>query len=304
MQFLPQAMEPQPQKRDVLSDVLGSILVGSLTGGAKEFTAQRSRRKLGEILSNEKLSSSEQMNALLSTPGISQEDQKLYFEGLKAKKASEPKPLASDPIARANLNSNRKLVSGILHDSRKSESLLKEAEGVLNAIESGDVRGQGLKGMGTSTLRFLTGRGTTKDEQRLDTIRKRTLIEMGDLKGIRLTDTKLRMMQDALFAPGKSQEANLEAYRLFVNVLKERVAYAKKAKQILSENPNALYEPDFGIQLEETLEDIGPTENMSFDAQKTFDNLPDPSQYVGKKIRDDDTGEVYVSDGRSWKRVE
>jgi hypothetical protein len=36
--------------------------------------------------------------------------------------------------------------------------------------------------------------------------------------------------------------------------------------------------------------------------QKNFDSLPDASQYSGKKVKNDETGEVFISDGKKWKK--
>jgi hypothetical protein len=35
--------------------------------------------------------------------------------------------------------------------------------------------------------------------------------------------------------------------------------------------------------------------------QKKFDNFPDPEKYLGIKVKNDETGEVFISDGKDWK---
>lgn len=35
----------------------------------------------------------------------------------------------------------------------------------------------------------------------------------------------------------------------------------------------------------------------------TFDQLPSPKQYIGKRIQDEESGEIFESDGKSWKKV-
>lgn len=35
--------------------------------------------------------------------------------------------------------------------------------------------------------------------------------------------------------------------------------------------------------------------------QKNFKEIPDPSRFLGKKLKDDKTGEIFISDGKEWK---
>lgn len=162
-----------------------------------------------------------------------------YMKLLGAKNSQNKKV---DPIQRGQHNTNLKFVAGLQGDARKAMPLLKESASVLEAIKSGNLPGTGAGGVYQGIKNFMFSQ-SPKEIQTLKTMAKRTLIDLGDTKGVRLTDSKLRMLEQNLFNPNKSEAENLEAYRTWVNLLQDYVTYPEALKVILEKNPDSIYDP-------------------------------------------------------------
>lgn len=147
-----------------------------------------------------------------------------------------------DPVKRGQYNQNAKLVAGLQGDARKALPLLKEAQNVLEAITSNKLPGTGIGGLAANIGNYFKSK-SPKEIQTLKSIAKRTLIDLGDTKGIRLTDSKLRMLEDNLFNPNKSPEENLEAFRLWYDTVQKYALYPQAMQQVLQQNPEAIYDP-------------------------------------------------------------
>ncbi len=184
----------------------------------------------------------------------------------------------TDPEIKQTINANKKLISGIRSDAKKAKSLLRESEGVESAITSGNVLGEGAGALARSAFRWIKGQTTTKDEQRLDTVRKRSLIELGDTKGIRLTDAKLRLLEESLFKKGKSEEANLEAYRIWKDTLQERIIYADVVNELTQEE-NAFRDP----ALEQKILDLTAERFAELKQQEALEKQPKESPEERRK---------------------
>jgi hypothetical protein len=87
-----------------------------------------------------------------------------------------------------------------------------------------------------------------------------------------------------------------------------KIEKQKAIDQILKENKN-IPPYDLANRVEEL---IGPKlDNLSAQLvslaqgnnDMSFDKLPPASGFAGKKIQDEETGQIYVSDGSSWKKV-
>jgi len=57
------------------------------------------------------------------------------------------------------------------------------------------------------------------------------------------------------------------------------------------------FKKKYGDQLNSLLEDFATGD------KRNFKELPDAKKYLGKRIKDDETGEILISDGTSWKPV-
>jgi uncharacterized protein YfkK (UPF0435 family) len=148
-----------------------------------------------------------------------------------------------DPVKRGQYNQNAKLIASIQGYARKAKPLLDEAENVFNAITSDKVPGAGAGGAVSRFGNWLTGK-TPKEVQTLKSIAKRSLIDLGDTKGMRgLTTPKLALLEDNLFNPNKSMQENMEAFRLWYDLVKQGSLYPQAVQQILEEDPAALYDP-------------------------------------------------------------
>ena len=55
------------------------------------------------------------------------------------------------------------------------------------------------------------------------------------------------------------------------------------------------FKKKYGKELNTMLENFSTPEN------KVFNEKPDPSKYLGKKLEDKETGEIFISDGKDWK---
>ncbi len=58
------------------------------------------------------------------------------------------------------------------------------------------------------------------------------------------------------------------------------------------------FKKEYGPQLKRMLEDFAHPK------QSKFKDRPDPKRFMGKKIKDDETGEIFISDGNQWKPFE
>jgi hypothetical protein len=197
-----------------------------------------------------------------------------YFKALQAtnKQNAEPKRPPEDI---ASFKENQKLLAGIAADAKTASRLLENADAIEEAIKSGKAAGPGLKGVSKKVVRWLTGSGAPPEEQLLETERKNALLALGDLKGIRLTDAKLRFIEESLFNPNKSQEANLQAFNLYKQALNDRITYLQGARELAQSQPELLYDPTFSLRIQDQISPNGQsniTETETFNP-KTFADL-------------------------------
>lgn len=285
---------------------LGEALGGSLQNlgqnkfqlGLKEIARQRGEesqlnqlsafKNAAQTLSADQ-SPEEQFSAFLSS--LQESNVPLDFntalkamETLQKGQATEQKRNARSPEERTTFNQNQKLLAGISADAKTAQNLLQNVDDIESAIKSKNISGPGFQGAAARTGRWLSGKGPPPEEQTLDTERKNAILALGDLKGIRLTDTKLRFIEDSLFNPNKSVEQNLEALRLYKQALNDRVNYLKKAKKLTQENPNILYDPTFSIMIQESDQNGKETETINASEQLTPESFADlVRQRRGKK---------------------
>ena len=211
-----------------------------------------------------------------------------------------------------------KVITPILEAGKNAKELLLSAKDYRNAIENLKKGSDYYKHIlnivpgGDKALENVLN----ADEQAINSITKKSIIGSGELKGLRLTDTKLRYIQGANPGPLKSYEANVAAYDIW---LKTQKLLAKKADitnefvQELTESGAKEFPGDFEAQLEERYEKSGlydDAQTLADEAKNvpenknveknTLDSLPKASEHKGKTIKDNKSGKLYTSNGKTW----
>ncbi len=174
-----------------------------------------------------------------------------YMKAFGDVEAKKQKAGERTPVERQTFKENQKLTSGMAADAKTAKALYKDIDILTKAIESPQISGPGLKGNMKRAYRWMTSAGQPGDEQTLETLRKNAIFKLGDLKGIRITDTKLRFLEESLFNPKKSKEANREALRIYRDTLEKTMSYPQRIEEMMSDDPEALYDPTFSIRLED-----------------------------------------------------
>lgn len=205
-----------------------------------------------------------------------------------------------DPEKKSTYNQNQKMIAGISSDAKKAKSMLKESDNVLAAIQSRKLPGRGIMGSITENIYDLFN-AAPKEVQRLKSIAKRSILEMGDLKGFRLTDQKLKFLEDNLFNPRKSREENEEAFRLWRDLLQDYVNYEGAVSQILSEDKDAIYDPTLESRISDVLHSAttkAPGEDEA--KEKVVDKLSNTGYKKGDVAKNTETGEKFIYNGTRW----
>lgn len=210
--------------------------------------------------------------------------------------SQKPQTQKIDQSDKTTYKENVKLLANIQQDARKVSSLANEADNLLKAIESKRYPGKGILAPLKEGWWNFWGQ-FPKEMQLIKSMTKQSLLAMGDLKGIRLTDAKLRFMQDNLFNENKSEEENLEAFRLWKDTIGQYRKYADNARGLIESDENALYNPLFGNLIEENMGETSPAQESS--VQQTAPSTPKK----GAKRRNKRTSKVQIWTGEDWKDV-
>lgn len=211
-------------------------------------------------------------------------------EGFKGLKSGERKR-SSTELYQYKVNS--KAVAEYGHSSNVAKDLLSESQNVFDAITSGKLPGPSPLGKAAVWAKGLFGFGP-KEIQTLITMQKKTIADLKGLGG-RVTNAQLKLLQESTWDPNKSEEQNLEAYRIWQKTLHEIASKSDAIDRILSENPDAIYSPNFENLISEFTEEPSKGE-------MAVEDFPPPSADLdGYVLRDQNSGEVVaICDGKSW----
>jgi len=106
----------------------------------------------------------------------------------------------------------------------------------------------------------LAERAFSDNQQTISSIIKNNLLKSGDLKGLRLTDTKLRFMQQAHPSPYKSREANEAAYKIWLREQELKSDTLEAQQQLIAELEEQGYEQlpsNYDKLLADKMEELG-----------------------------------------------
>jgi len=201
-------------------------------------------------------------------------------------------------------------------DARQKASTANELLGqfpdLMQAINSPELEQQNFlqRAFKSAATKLPFGQGVTlnPEEQTIATMSKQLVTELSNLKGLRLTDPKLKWLENATVQVGKTPEANRKAASIAFDLF--RLAAQKPAiiDQIIAENDGEVpldiqtqVDRRLGKSLNEYIDqhaDVGPSKEIG----ATFQKLPDPKDYEGAEITDA-KGNKFVSTGKSWRKV-
>lgn len=206
----------------------------------------------------------------------------------------------------------------------KARKLLIEAPKLKQAIESLGKEGRSKIAM---TASYVPGIGNKlaetvwgENEQTINSIVKESLLKSGDLAGLRLTDYKLRYLEGAMPSPYKTKEANEAAYDIWERTQKLAVELQNVQNEFikeLQEQGIKTLPVDYDLQLQERLDKEGlnkELDNLVNDAKKVPENeasakqtglksMPPASEAKGRTLKNDQTGQLYKSNGKTWEPV-
>lgn len=241
---------------------------------------------------------------------IAQGLQGIGFEEQEAKGISQlPGDIQKDVVREQFLQERegRKASQKTVHDIVNAEKAAKDNLAALNRIEELDRKGNVQGITGNILKRVGLGQFRNADTQELE---KLTVSFLGNLKnvfGARPTQFDVQQYLNGLPTTLQSAEGRarvIKNLRAFNEASKLR---ADALRDILKANKNRvpgnldlLIEEKIGPQLDALHAQIGGSEGGT---SSTFDQLPDPAQYAGKRIRDTNTGQILQSNGSQWVPV-
>lgn len=226
------------------------------------------------------------------------------------KPANQPKPSI---FQKKEQEAAADWVNQVRDQGVQAQQMLKDLPQLKEAIYSPTLENQSFLNRWGTSLANKAGIGgaiMNDPEQVIATYGKSLVTDLSNLKGLRLTDTKLRWLENAVPAVGKTPEANKRAYQIVEDLYKVRAAMSGVVDQIIQENggePPPNIQSLVGEQISQVLNDYIEQQPDFKDGNKKeaqgFDSLPSASEYKGVKIKDNKTDGFYKSDGKTWKKV-
>lgn len=192
-------------------------------------------------------------------------------------------------------------------DADIANASLREFSDLRQAINSDKLKKQTVIGRAvSSTLQStpLAGVILSPEEQTISTKGKQIITDFTNLKGIRLTDAKLKWLENATPKIGKTVEANNRAADIIENLLELKSKTPEIIQAIIEKNGG---EPpdDLILQVNKVL---GTVLNDYIDSQpdfgkgQSFEKMPPAKEYKGR-ILNNGEGKRYKSDGKGWKEI-
>lgn len=294
-----EAEQRKIQQQQQLSQQKGTLLSNALEGadlstpeGMVAF-AQKLSQSGGEIDPLEFLKTLTSERIAMNKPSSSQPKPSIFD-----KKQQEA---AADYIIRAR------------QEGASASQLLRELPQLEQAINSPELADQNfLNRFITAQAQKLPGGGAllNDQEQTIASFGKTLVTDLSNLKGLRLTDAKLRWLENAVPGVGKSPEANRRAFQIVKDIYQVRAATPQIIDQIIQENngttPNdieTIVGQRIGDVLSKYIDEQPDFKNGKGKEAQLFEQLPSASKYKGKRIQDEETGSIFESNGTNWKKV-
>ena len=311
---------------------LGSALSSAVEDYAKNQEIKRKEQAqkqnltdLGSILSNESLD--------LTTPeGIKQFFSQAAsrnikidpIEMVKLSQTAQANQLKKTPLSdvqKAELKDNQKWVTEQKNKGFQAGTFLQRLPELEQAISSPELTNQWDITRYSKQLLSATPLGEkiyNTPEQTLASFNKEMVTALSDLKNIRLTDSKLRWISGAVPAPGKSVEANKEAFRIQKDILTLQSQVPKLIDLIIEEN-NGVIPNDIRQQVNDRLADTiasyvenqpdfkentnKASSNQIETTPNNMNSFPPAKGNQGRKVKNNETGVTYISDGKKWTKI-
>lgn len=125
-----------------------------------------------------------------------------------------------------------------------------------------------------------------------------------DTYGSRVTNFDLQTYLKKLPSLLMSQEGRNRVLRDLKTINNINQLYNKGIQEIFEEaggsdkipfsKAETLFKKKYGYELDKMLSDFVTPE------KKSFSEMPNPKQYLGRKIKNPETGEIFISDGENW----
>ena len=256
-----------------------------------------------EDLTNSKIKEIDRQRVAQGLQGIGFEEQEA--QGLSKLPSDLQKEVVKDQFTadREGRKSSQKTVTDIVNSEKASRDNLA----TLNRIEELDKKGnvQGITGQLLSKVGL--GRFRNADTQELEKLSQQFLNNLKNVFGSRPTNLDVTNYLKSIPTLANSPAGRarvIKNLRLYNEAAQLR---GQALRDILKENkgrpPNNLdlvIEDRIGTQLDQLAGQISDSGSADQEQSQTFESLPNPSQYAGKTIRDNQTGQLIKSDGSRW----
>lgn len=199
----------------------------------------------------------------------------------------------------------RKANQKVVHDIVSAEKGARDNLNALRRIEELDRRGN-VQGLSGELLKKVgLGRFRSADTHELEKLSVGMLSNLKNIFGARPTNLDVKLYMESIPSLLQSPEGRQRIIRNLKAANQAAGLRADTLREILKENNNRVpenleleIENRIGPQLDRLNSEISasPTGNEG----QGSDELPNPAQYAGKKIRDTQTGQILQSDGRQW----
>lgn len=237
---------------------------------------------------------------------------------MKAMGVNQPKAgaTANTPFAKKMATANVDFLTHATESGRKAKEMLGSWDDLDAAINDPE-RSTNLLARGLKMTPLAPGFYSPAD-QAIATASKEVITNLTNMKGLRLTDAKLKWLEGIAPAPWKTIEANKEASQYFKRILKLQDAYGDIASDMANSYTQAGLDlpNNFEKLVDKAVEPIrqeidtlyknrdkgSSGTGKSLEVGATFNKMPSAKGHEGDEITDD-KGNKFVSDGSRWKKV-
>jgi hypothetical protein len=237
------------------------------------------------------------------------------LESVKSIQAGQPKvgSAANTPFNKQMAKTNVEYLTKTKESGRVAKEMLETWDdldaAILDPERSSNAVARTLKSTPAASLFY------SKSDQILATKAKEVITNFTNMKGLRLSDAKLKWLESIAMSPSKTTEANMEASQYFKRIAQIQNAYGdisssmadSYAKAGLDLPPNFQQLVDEAVQpLNEEIDALYKNRNKMQSSQEkpleqgsSVDKMPPPKNNEGMLI-EDDKGQKYRSNGTKW----